>query len=320
MLMFGQATVSYFIQAITTFVFGPVLANFVTIFELGIARPEGRIAKLYDISTSLAYSVAKTNIFVSLAISIASVIRLLQLPPVSESGFIGTIAILQFEVALGTVLSLITYRNWKNAGVIALGIYSAATYALYMTSLFKGGLPSSQSQILQNLTWFCVIDRDFPVPTIREQPPKERNDSLYWGIYIASWVGSIIVAGLIKHYFGKPIKKAWQALKKAFFLACRFLHIKPRYHFFCALVMALTGLWATGIVYELYLIQVSRQQLKRASGDLYQDSQWGFGQVTAVLAWAPVLHDAVFESVGKSYSELEIPPALTFSQHTGRRQ
>jgi len=70
----------------------------------------------------------------------------------------------------------------------------------------------------------------------------------------------------------------------------------PRPYRFAGITLATLGTFI-----RTYLTAVSlaglfhqRQQLRAASGDQYADDQWGFGQVTAVMAWIPVAQEALF--------------------------
>lgn len=294
---------SYLIQAITTLLFGPIWANFVVVFELEIAKPSGFSAKLYEAATNLAYSVAKTNIFVSLSVEIASIIRIVQAPPVAEFSFILVLGFLEVFIVWGALISLLSYHRVLETGIIAFGCYALAVLALSTASFFKGGLPSSQSEILETLTIYCVIERDYPIPILAlEQDTPGRGAELFLGIYTASYIALGIVGIVIWHYFKRKIIAMWAKLKKIFLALCRYLRIKPRYPFYCVGAILLTTYWGVAVTLLMIVLKNSREQLKRASGPLYQDSQWGFGQIAALVAWAPVLHDIIFEIGGASPS------------------
>lgn len=50
---------------------------------------------------------------------------------------------------------------------------------------------------------------------------------------------------------------------------------------------------------QVYLIQEQKYELQRSVGASYQDSDWGFGQTTAVLLWGPLFNDIVHEILGE---------------------
>ena len=92
---------------------------------------------------------AEINIFVSLSVAIASIIRENQIPPVSEHEFLVILGFFEMLVISGTLGSMITYRGWEEASFAAFGAYYVAVLVLSLVNAFKGGMPSSQTKILE---------------------------------------------------------------------------------------------------------------------------------------------------------------------------
>ncbi|KAH6964872.1 hypothetical protein EDB82DRAFT_511148 [Fusarium venenatum] len=82
--------------------------------------------------------------------------------------------------------------------------------------------------------------------------------------------------------------------------ACRALHVGPRRLGGVLIVAGVTALGAALVRSIFGAMLVQRQELRAASGNAYQDNEWGFGQVSAILAWIPAAQEtllAVFEAI-----------------------
>ncbi|KAH7233739.1 uncharacterized protein BKA55DRAFT_579881 [Fusarium redolens] len=112
----------------------------------------------------------------------------------------------------------------------------------------------------------------------------------FGAIHVSKWA--------IRHVFTRPYEAV-----------CRGLHVGPKRLGAVLIIAGVTALGATlvRITFEAMLVQ--RQELRAASGNAYQDNEWGFGQVAAVLAWFPAVQDtllAVFEAIRIHYHRVRI--------------
>lgn len=174
--------------------------------------------------------------------------------------------------------------------------------------------PIAHAKALQDITAFCVMDRDWPAAEIAPEQPEEWNylkeafrvDGLPWYLAwyvtfrritnlfpIVAFVAAIVfgVVGLCVYLLSKGIAATFN---KPYHDLCRHLNFGP-YRFAgitLATLATFIGTYLTAVSLAGLLHQ--RQQLRAASGDQYADDQWGFGQVTAVMAWIPVAQEALF--------------------------
>jgi hypothetical protein len=100
-----------------------------------------------------------------------------------------------------------------------------------------------------------------------------------------------------------PGKWFWQKVKNAFTKFCTFLRTTPRRLLTIVVVPIATAFWLFGSISLLWLLQVERSDLQLSTGSAYQDAEWGFGQVTVVLLWLPLIPEIAIEGYGMSSNE-----------------
>ena len=84
----------------------------------------------------------------------------------------------------------------------------------------------------------------------------------------------MIVGVVIYHYQKEAGVSVVQEIKNLFFAVCRRFHIKLSYHFWYALVLLKSGCWIFLQWLPLTWLKDSREDLKKASGSLCEDSEW----------------------------------------------
>ncbi|KAG8527135.1 uncharacterized protein KY384_008564 [Bacidia gigantensis] len=297
-LIWKKAMISYLLQSITTLIFGPILAIIVAIWELKSAQLSHRRAKIYQVVKNIAYSAAKTNVFVSMSVVIASIIRQTQIPPVSEHSFLVLLGFFEMLVILGTVASMITYRNLGDASIMAFGVYFIIVFALSFINTSKSGISSFQTNILGTITMYCESERDYPLPALGNVVVDDMRLWRFFFAYCVTCLAAFTVVGVIFAFCQYIIPALIRQIQTLFDRPCNALDIKPEYHFRCLVILVQSCVWIVSQWIFLSWLKSSRQDLKKASGSLYEDSEWGFGQVTALLAWAPLVHDIILEIFG----------------------
>ena len=292
-----QAMISYVLQAVTTFLFGPLLANLVLIFRLEVAKPSKRVTKWYTAATRIAYSVTKTNMYVSLAIAIASILRTYEIS-LGEHDFIVWLGNLQVFILAGAFVSFLTYQHVGKATTVIYGAYGILVTTIMVVNVFKIVLPSSQflEQILASV---CVYEGSYPIFQDLVEQNNQSKWSMFLGIYAAMGILIIIIALLLSFFF-KRAKTALESKIKHFYdEICRLFRIKAKHLFSYCGVFLVTLCWAGCTIWFLHILVDNRNMIQASSNPPNADAQWGFGQITAVMAWGPLLHDIILELIGR---------------------
>ena len=302
--------VTYVLQAITTLLFGPMVALF-AIYTQTDAWSTGSSSKpkhrFQELISNLAFSVFQANVFACLAVSIGCLVREVEISPLAEVSFINTLGVLEMMILLGIVLSATACYDYTSRYLIVMFIYGVPVFAFSMAVTLLRGYPSSQTKILEKITGFCIEERDYPFFSMRDDDARTNR---FLGIFMGSFYGGIfaliIIWMLIYKYckpIANPIIKVYEAVT-GFFLNlwkrfARLLHADPGRLFFGIAATFYGVVWAYSSIVLLISLQNQRISLQRVLGAAYEDSQWGFGQITAIILWAPLLHDLIMEIIGK---------------------
>ncbi|KAF4419070.1 hypothetical protein FACUT_11600 [Fusarium acutatum] len=118
---------------------------------------------------------------------------------------------------------------------------------------------------------------------------------------IAFIIAATAFAGLVFIFCGAIQVGIWvirRLFTRPYEAACRALYVGPRRLGAVLIVAGVTALSATLVRITFGAMLVQRQQLRAASGNAYQDNEWGFGQVAAVLTWIPMAQDTLLAVFG----------------------
>jgi len=183
--------ISYVVQAGAILIFGPILACFALAWEVDLTvtlanRKTGFFKSVVDLSSN----VNQGNIFVSLAVLVASVIRCVRIPPPAELESIKLLARYQTLMALAVWISQFAIFGLHRR-VYILGIYYLAVNVLAIVVAPVNGFPSSKATALQQIAEYCFIERDYPLPLFAIN--KDRGENRFTAIFLASCIGVIIL-------------------------------------------------------------------------------------------------------------------------------
>lgn len=292
--------ISYSIQGVSTFIFGPVLAILVLVLRFHANPPESHPVKSM---ANISKTVYQANMFLALSTYVASIIRITKVPPLAELSFIKVLGLYQFFIIVGAAMCQDYVLRTTTRKALSMYFYLIVGIILNFVVVFLNGDPSSKALILQQITSYCVTERDYPLSSGNNKPKtKEENKLLAnsFAIIIGSSVALAIVVYLILKFFKAPIKRCLAKLKDYFTRFCTFLKTTPTR--FCTIlgVLLLTGYWLSTCVFLLWSMQTLRNDLQLSTGSAYQDAEWGFGQVTVMLLWLPLVHDIILECFGKN--------------------
>ena len=313
-----KAMISYILQGVSSLLFGPLLA--VLSLYIGSDASSDSLLELpsklwiTESFVPVARSLHQTNIIIAFSVLVASIIRLGQVRPVAEVDFIKDLALYELWTALICTSSYSLIHESSKTRNTVIGLYTAVTWFVAVIISNSRSYPSSYGEALQAITTYCIRQDDWPVPTANLVVPDEPKTQESWLpagikalIVISSPVLGVValVTGLvlivILAYIG-------MLLAKPYLLLCRLLRLGPWRFVSVAGALALTAISGFYVGVWLDSLLAHRQELRLASGSAYQDNEWGFGQITALLAWIPVAQDTLFAVGGKTREFLSSTP------------
>jgi hypothetical protein len=237
------------------------------------------------------------NDWIMVSITVASLIRIHQYPPVFEPDFISALAFFQWAMNLSrTVTTFFIYRRRRDC----LGSLILSCLLAIMTSIsamfmsIAGGYSTdiTRNHALVAISHFCAFENDIPVPT--PFPTWEIKAEIPWwqsliGLSVVlalMWGGNLLVIfdpfTRIKNFisarlsmgFKKQLRTlggwAWKAL-------------------ILMLYVLLGAGWLIACLWLLYTMERYRNDLQLALGKQYRDSYWDFGQVTIIVLLLPTI-------------------------------
>ena len=295
------------------------------VWRLDIDNPVRWPSKLCTLLVKLSPRVQRTNIFLSLSILIAGAIRIEQDCPLAEANFIRFLGFLQLGIAVATFFYffIVPAKSRQSEFFVCL-LLSGVIDLLSLALVALGGYSSSRASSLEALTTNCASQRNYPAGiSVTESTNAETT-----GKIAGSVIGGLVVIFCIGVYLAwqsrrpprvcKPMLDVlgflWSRVAAVYVHFCRLATVEP-VHLAKALGMfALLAMW-TGFN-AMYLSQLwyERRQLIEASSGADQDTDWGFGQVNALVVWASLLYDVSVELAGRACILVKDLPVLTTGQ------
>lgn len=295
--------ISYIIQTIAVTIFGPILALLYAIYDVNFGTIPGEAqresSRFWISAWNLSRSIQMGNVLTSVSVLTASIIRIQQLAPVAEITFIKMLGMYQLYVAGQAALSYcIIFGVRQSFYGFSYLFYFLMILGIWIALSVIDGYPSSKAILLDDITSYCVLDWDYPISIA-----VSLEDSRFYRIVFSSAFGTeiaiIIVFLFLPIYFIEWLKRVYDVLRYSFDFICEYLCIKPKTVKVCLILTLVSGLIVTESVLLLLSLESQRQWLQLVSGNADQDSQWGFGQITAVLLWAPTLNNIFVEIYGQ---------------------
>lgn len=307
--------ISYLIQALATFVFGPMLSTILVICDPDRFQPPyfrlSRQHWLAQIGVNLAGSIHRTNILIALSILLSATIRIQQVAPLAEVQFLDTLALYELYLAYSSMFLSLPISPTALKGWGSLAVYYFIILVLMFRMTFMRKFPNQNSTAMEEITRHCAIQKDYHLPdfistTRTEEDPQLRR--LQTRLKVLVPIGMILLVGLVAlKWLRRPILKLYMRLSVPFKLLrnpfsslgrlylelCSFIRIDKNLLLIVAACVTMSGVWMFFAISTAQTLQNQRILMQKLSGDAYQDNQWGFGQIMAVLVWAQFVEQLV---------------------------
>ena len=300
---FEKAYISYILQSIFTFIFGPVfVAIFACFLKPGGVRGDSN-RDVYERLVSLITTQLDTSVGFSIPVAIAAIARLRQSPPFYEIAFLESLLTSQFLSLLAICLALGVLKLHEDKSklrrIAVIVLCCLVEFALYMVLI--GYLRTSQGmwKAIQELGGACrlygSILPGFQYFQSRRLLPQVTAVQLFNPFEFSNWkdkvkfvwtIIGLIIAGLVALVItGVTL----------FFLAGWLFEGES-----IPLGLMSLGL-SIGSAYCTAQMSHKRDAMRDILGDKFQDNEWGFGQVVAICLWVPLVPHFLGLALGKKF-------------------
>ena len=278
------ANVSYILQAVLTFLCGPVLC---LVYE---QRTRWKFSDHVQkhIST-LHNSFLDISAQFSIPVAIASVIRYYQQAPFYELAFLRTLTTMQFLSLLATSVTTGLFEDdyhRRPKRVVIIVLYGLLEFGFYMGLI--GSLVASQVtwETVSELSEACkTYGKIFPwikhlsPPSKIHLPhlPTKSNDLKTWKVHLV--YSLVAIGGLV------GLVLAFFVIRFTIRTLGRILRGRKDWRPF---IIPMSSAFTIAMIVEVVEMERLRDVMKTITGADFQDNQWGFGQVIALFLWVPL--------------------------------
>jgi hypothetical protein len=160
-------------------------------------------------------------------------------------------------------------------------------------SMFKEP-PGAGDPVLRELTDICHRETKYSsANSASQRTPNELNDAKFNMVFWPSLVAmALVVLGI---FCCVPFSRRW-------LVSCRRLALRPQKLEGCILLLPALFLMSSTCFLSLVILEWHRLSLQQVTGEANKESEWGFGQVLAVLLWLPLVEE-FFVVVWGKYSQ-----------------
>jgi hypothetical protein len=287
--------ISYAIQGVAILFFNLFIIVAALVYNVDFSIPTDKPINPLGLFARLTLSVNQGSTFVALATLIASIIRIQQVPPLAELSFIKCLCQYQFFASFAFYIPLFVVIKFSRRRKLALAAYFMIIVFSYFTILFMKGFSTSQAQTLEELSAKCKTERAFP-RTRKSFDSNIRNNLNV--IVLPSLFASVVAAGFVRFLLNCYCPRVLRQTQSMVLAVARFFRTTPSRLFVIISVSFVTITWFVMCSFFGYRLVKLRRQTKQSSGNAYQDEHWGFGQVTILLLWVPLVNDIFLDTIG----------------------
>jgi hypothetical protein len=271
--------ISYYIQVALTCLFAYLLPVAIWLFNVFSWKAGIRATPLLR---KLQKSVYEINSFFSISLLVASMVRWRQVPPVMETVFIFYMEWNQMSNTF-FMLNALLYDGIINKATLTWDwiLYYAAIALAHLIASCVIGIPNRATY--RDLATQCKIQQQLLDIADLITASEQVTTTL---ICIILVLGISLVLVILAGFSDKTLMR---------FIPAR---IKKQGNGTFAIGLLLMEVFFA--IFLAHLFAEIRGILKRLSGDQLPENGWGYGEVTAILLWVPVLWSFLKETMSKS--------------------
>jgi hypothetical protein len=293
------------IQGVTSLAFGPMLGIVCT--YLGTDRFDMSpllCFDMFDMSSlpwfskhivPMARSIHQANMIITFSVLVATIVRLRQGSPLAEESFLRNLCEYELLIAVICTVSYLPIRGASRTRTGVMISYATITLIMTMTMVWTSSGPEFH-RVLEDIAASCVGEHNWPGSISPTTPKDESSSNIFWTSV------KVLIALFAMMSLGLCYCCPWYILLAN--LGRGGVHFE-----FLVIVVVLAWFSAMTVWYCLVSMMAQRQTIQLASGPMYQDNDWGFGQVAALLTWIPTAQDILLASLGMSCPDVALASA-----------
>ncbi|KAK0732215.1 hypothetical protein B0H67DRAFT_95651 [Lasiosphaeris hirsuta] len=304
------AYISYILQSIFTFIFGPVfVAVFACFLKPGGVQFGSTTNDVYEPLVNLITTHLDTSVGFSIPVAIAAMVRLGQSPPFYEIAFLESLLTSQFLSLLAICLALGVLKlyekehSWRR--ITALIICCLVEFAMYMVLVrhlrTSQGMWAAIQELGASCSLYGSILPGFQYFQNRQFLPQITAAQFFNPFDFSNWGNTAKFAWTIIGLILAGISALCVLALSVYLLFYAFKDGEP-----ISLGLLSLGL-SIGSAYCTAQMSHKRDAMRDILGDKFQDNEWGFGQVVAICLWAPLAP----HFLGLALALLESPHVMT---------
>ena len=171
----------------------------------------------------------------------------------------------------------------------AWGVYYVATGIIQIATSYTLGLPDGMVSVYKKMAKECESQHKLVHFAGYIGSTSSSNSAIkYLGIGVAIGVGISILGCIL----ATPLAKFSRRIAT---MIPQWLKTHSAGLIFTIILLFYTSL----VILDTLMIEEFRSTWRKISGDLFRDNEWGFGQTTAILLWAPFAWNTLKESISK---------------------
>jgi Ca2+/Na+ antiporter len=268
--------IAYIFQTVLTSIFGPLLVVYFWVINF---RSGLRIHSISPLLKDLRKVVYETNAFFCMSLIIASFVRYHQLPTILEIIFMSELVYVQGFIVFVMLICELCCKVLLKEELHKLWIlYYTAIMLTQMFESYSFSIPSSDFPIYYQIAVACHKTRHFVDISKYFAPTLNSRAALKW-LLIGFAIGFAAQLG-ISVFMGMFYESLRRFMRR---ILPRWL-IKNGDNLFHVLILVA---YFVDLILDSRSLIVTRKLIRAAAGDSFQDDDWGYGQTTAVLLWAP---------------------------------
>lgn len=287
--------ITYIFQVVVTIFFGPLFP--LLLYSIG-SSTNPRIIRLQEGLRKLRNSVYTTHLFFSTSLLVAAIVRFQQVPSIVEVLFMSYMISLQYNISYILLVSdtegkRLLGNPLRTPWLLSL-VFNSIAYSIASWTL-------DQSKTVRPVGYEAALACHHLRGAIDISPIFQDVDLLSLFKWMAVAVGCIVFMVLIVSKFMSDVPKMMGRFMR------RNIPLAVQQNATQVIRIGLLLNWVLSLIFETINVLNARSKMKKLSGEQFKDNDWGYGQTTAVMLWAPFMCEVFVET----WSMLALHDALS---------
>jgi hypothetical protein len=278
--------ITYMFQVVVTAFFGPLFP--LLLYSIG-SSTNPRIIRLQKGLYRLRNSVYTTHLFFSTSLLVAAIVRFQQVPSIVEVLFMTRMISLQSHISY-----ILMDSHSLGSGLLEQPLNTPWLFSLRLSS-FAHSIATwtlDTSKTVRPVGYEAALVCHHLRGAIDISPIFQDVGFLFVLKWVVVAVGCIVfmvlMIGIFRFMSGVP-NLMGRFMRRNIPLAVQQNAVQ-------VVRVGLLLTWVLNLIFETINVLKGRSEMKKLSGEQFKDNDWGYGQTTAVMLWAPFMCEVFVET------------------------